>query len=151
VSSRIVSSDALAAALTPRLQAVAPPGIGVEVVGAYEGLGFTLSDEKTDDLVGTNIVDSDYPPGGIPLDEVVFDLLELLHHFQDFVVRRRRGAWPSSSNAHFPHRVLALAHRDEDPPRPGARLDHAYVRMWYGDRDGPTLALAPIPLAEILR
>lgn len=66
--------------------------------------------------------------------EVYADAAEgVLSLAQDVVCDALDASWPGSGAG-------------DDLPIPGASVDGATVRLWYGDEDAPVLALTPVAL-----
>lgn len=69
--------------------------------------------------------------------EVYADAAEgVLSLAQDVVCDALDATWPGPPGA------------GDDLPIPGAAVDGAVVRLWYGDEDAPVLALAPVSLGD---
>jgi hypothetical protein len=87
-------------------------------------------------------------------DELVCSVLQIVQHF---IAKHSLTAWPLASPLPFAT-LDSSAHTDREGhhagprylatlPRPGSRVEHGFVRAWYGQESNPALELSPLPLS----
>ncbi len=116
--------DALAQAISERLQAVVPEGASPSIAGdVWYQLDFFVNQ-----------------PGAFD-DNLVHASLNFLTHAQDEIIRDLKEGWPRSVDAKPGERDSA-----RDLPEGEAAVVSGTLRLWYGDARRPALELPPIRL-----
>ena len=128
----------LARALAQRLRAAVPPGISV----SSRGGNVIVSDGQTSD--GTDLVGLVDQPGDLE-DNLTTAASALLNSAQDVVAEHLTRWWPSS-----PDTPPGTIESGADLPVPTAEVEGGRLRLWFGDRERPTLELEPIDLSELV-
>jgi hypothetical protein len=117
--------DALALAISGRLQAVVPEGTSPSV--GVAGVRYQL-----DVLVNQ--------PGRFE-DNLVIASESILSHAQDEIMRDLKEGWPRAVDG-----TPGIRNPGKDLPWPNVAVVFGTLRLWYGDTRRPALELPPIPL-----
>lgn len=117
--------DALARAISKRLQAVVPEGASpsVGVVGVRYQLDVLINQ------------------AGSFEDNLVMTSESILSHAQDEIVRDLKEGWPRAVNG-----TPGVRDSGKDLPEPDAAVVSGTLRLWYGNARKPALEFSPIPL-----
>ena len=117
--------DALALAISGRLQAAVPEGTPPSV--GVAGVRYQL-----DVLVNQ--------PGRFE-DNLVIASESILSHAQDWIMRDPKEGWPRAVDG-----TPGVRDPGRDLPWPNVAVVSGTLRLWYGDARRPALELPPVPL-----
>jgi hypothetical protein len=112
----------LVAELVVRLRDVVPEGFTVSASTSGSGVEMSLSYVE-------EIVEQ---PHGSFAGHVETAAWNVLSSLQDLIAEETTEPWPDTNGSSL--------------PVPETAVESGVLRLWYGDRDAPVLALRPIPL-----
>lgn len=121
--------DALAWAISERLQAVVPTGAFPNVSAGHVGYQLDILLDR---------------PGVWDRDDLAMVSANVLDDAQDQITRDLKEGWPWAMDG-TPDTLDSA----KDLPMPGAAVVSGELRLWYGDAEKPALELQPIGLAEL--
>jgi len=132
-----VDIDALTAALTLRLAAVAPPEVRITTSerGMVEVLDIRGCGARVDVLLAVAGYEGS---SRSPAERVLDAGWRLLETAQDEIAEATTDPWPQQGPGALPE------------PRAQLSQDRAEVRLFYGAEDNPALELAALPIIDVL-
>ena len=126
------SPERFAAAMAARLTSVVPSGFIVRSNGVSVDVYGGADDRHAS--AGATIISED--DGRSLAERIQTAAWAILNGAQDGVMEILREQWP-----------IAAKGRAAEP---GARVQGDELRMWFGDENAPTIALAPLKLRDVM-